>query len=235
MMFLEHDFYSNFSESLQSGDKQLTNDIIADELSELIVHDYSKVFDLLEKVGIRVNRNMSDEQLADILIDGMQSNEKLARGIAFLISERNNLVNTDTDDKSGRKYVDYVNKNLSSSFEKILQTENERKKFKTDLMKRIKSKDSKVAERRRKVEKPNYFWRNIFIAAGVIGGAYLIYHNWDRITGKTKMDAGGHVPEAHLGAGANMGATSPQVSMTPSAFDSGAASSVPPTTNAVNG
>ena len=129
MMFLEHDFYSNFSQSLQSGDRKLINDIIADELSELIVHDYDKVFDLLEKVGVRVNQRISDEQLADLLISEMKTNKKLVKGVAFLISENNNLINNKTDEKSGRKYIEYVNRNLSNSFEKIFSNENEQRKF----------------------------------------------------------------------------------------------------------
>lgn len=216
MMFLEHDFYSNFSQSLMSGDTKLTNDIIADELSELIVHDHAKIFDLLDKVNIRANSKMSDEELVDLLIDQMQKNEKLQRGLAFLIADKNNLINNKTDEKSGRKYVDYVNKNLSSSFEKILRNDNETKKFKNDLMKRIESKDSTVADRKRDVAKPTHFWRNVFIVAAAAGVVYLVYKNWDTISGKKKMNSGGNIPEADFSGGADTSAVqAPKVDMTP--------------------
>lgn len=195
-MFLEHDFYGNFSDSVRSGDTALTNNIIVDELSELVIHDYDKLFDLLGKVGIRVNRNISDEQLVDVLLDQMQVNPKLGKGVAFLIAEKNGLINNKTDEKSGKKYVDYVNRNLTSSFNKILSTDNERIKFKTDLMNSIKSKDSTVAERTRKVNKPNYFWRNTLIVSGVILVSYLVYKNWDKLSGKEKLADGGNISEA---------------------------------------
>lgn len=213
-MFLEHDFYSNFSQSLQSGDARLTNDIIADELSELIVHDYEKVFDLLSKVGINVSKKISDEQLVNILLEKIKTNEKLVRGLSFLISEKNGLINSNTDDKSGKKYVDYVNKNLSSSFDKILKNDNETKKFRTELMNRIKSKDSKVAERRRNVETPSKFWRNTIIIAGVSVAVYLVWKNWGKISGNAPLTAsnGTTIPEAVIDTTAKQ---SPSVSMTP--------------------
>lgn len=220
MMFLEHDFYSNFSQSLQSSDQKLTRDIIADEISELIVHDYNKVFDLLDKVGIRANPKMSDEQLVDLLLKEMQANPKLIKGLAFLISEKNDLINSETDDRSGKKYVEYVNKNLQKSLDKILKSENETRKFKNDLMSRVGNKDSKVAERRRNVEKPNRFWRNTFIVVGVLGVTYLIYRNWDKITGKetSQMGAGGTtIPEADL-SGVSTGKAHPEVEFTPPAI-----------------
>lgn len=230
MMFLEHDFYSNFSQSLQSGDQKLTRDIISDELSELIVHDYDKVFDLLDKVGVRANPKMSDEQLVDLLLKEMQTNPKLIKGLAFLISEKNDLINSETDDRSGKKYVEYVNKNLQKSLDKILSNENETRKFKNDLMSRVGNKDSKVAERRRKVETPNHFWRNTFIVVGVLGVAYLIYKNWDKITGQesSQMGAGGTtIPEADL-SGAAAGKVNPDVEFTPPvASGNSAAQSIP--------
>jgi hypothetical protein len=210
MMFLEHDFYSNFSKSLQSGDSKLTNDIISDELSELIVHDNEKVVDLFTKVNIKASPSISDEEVVDILLDQMQTNEKLQRGLAFLIADRNKLINNQTDDRSGKKYVDYVNQNLKSSFDRVLLNDNEKKKFKMDLMKRIESKDSKVADRRRKVHKTNHFWRNVLIGAVVIGGVVLIVKNWDKITGKEKL-GGDAIPQADLGGG-----EAPKVDLTPS-------------------
>ena len=194
MMFLEHDFYSNFSKSLQSGDTEITSDIITDELSELIVYDYEKVFKLMETLDIKVHKNISDEVLADKLLAEMQHNKKLVRGISFLIAEKNNLINNNTDDRSGKKYIDYINRNLTKTFERILSNNNEKVKFKTDLMKKVKSKDSKVAERKRKVDAPNHFWTYVAIGAGVITLGVIIYKNWDKLSGKTPLEGDIDVP-----------------------------------------
>jgi hypothetical protein len=220
-MFLEHDFYSNFSQSLQSGDSKMTNDIIIDELSELIVHDYTKIFDLLSKVGVRVSPNISDEQLVDILLNEMRTNKKLVRGLAFLIADKNELINSKTDEKSGRKYVDYVSNNLDTSFKNILRTQNETKKFKTSLMNQVKSKDSTVADRTRNVVTPSYFWRNVLIVTAIAGVSYLIYYNCDKITGKTKLAGGGTTIPQAVTTGATAGKTTPEIDMTPPALGTG--------------
>lgn len=205
MMYLQHDFYSNFSKSLQSGDSQMTYDLLVDELSELIVHDHKKIFDLLHKVDVKVRHNASDEQLVDSLLKELKENEKLTKGLSFLIAERNNLISNKTDQKSGKKYIDYVNKNLKNVFKTMLSENNQKGKFKSDVINRVKVKASKVSNRGRNITSPSKYWRNVIILAGVGVGIYLLYKHREKIFGNKEAEAladggaivppVGHVPD----------------------------------------
>ena len=55
MLYLNHDFYSNFNSGIQSGDNDFITDMIVNELSELIVYNHDSLLDLMNNVGISVN------------------------------------------------------------------------------------------------------------------------------------------------------------------------------------
>ncbi len=148
-------------------------------------------------------------------MEQIEENPKMIRGLSFLIAERNNMINSKTDEKSGRKYIDYLNVNLTNSFAKILAQRNERSKFRSDLIQRIKMKDSKVAERNRKINKPNHFWRNLIIIGGVVVVGVLVYKHRDKIFKKKDVMSDGGTPIPNLPPPPTPVATPPPVPTAP--------------------
>src|SRR3990167_9151754 len=90
MLYLEHDFYSNFNAGVNSGDNSFITDMITNEISELIVHQHDDLIDLFEKVNISINKKASDEKIVDTIVNNLSTNIKLSRGLAFLIAQNNN-------------------------------------------------------------------------------------------------------------------------------------------------
>ncbi len=146
MQFLNHDFYSNFKGSVGAGDVEFSLDLWVNEVSDLVVTQTDKVIDLLDKVGISAKRSLSHEAIVDKILDNIGKNDKLNRGIAFLIGENNDLIQKDAN------WKDSIDK-IALAYEPIMKNLSEngslRASVKTDLMQHIKSKaeGSKTNER----------------------------------------------------------------------------------------
>ena len=46
MLYLKHDFYSNFNSGVEAGDNDLITDLLVNEISELLVYREEKLLDL---------------------------------------------------------------------------------------------------------------------------------------------------------------------------------------------
>ena len=78
MIWVQHDFYKNFIQSVNSNDIDLTLDIFRSELSDLLTYQQVKLFSLFDKLKISYGKNYSYERLLDIIIRELQ-NEKFVR------------------------------------------------------------------------------------------------------------------------------------------------------------
>lgn len=61
MVFVNHDFYTNFLSSLKYGDQESAYDILMNELSELISRDYKKLDDLFKTTEVKT-KGSSDKK-----------------------------------------------------------------------------------------------------------------------------------------------------------------------------
>src|SRR5437016_1229781 len=92
MIYINQDFYSNFSGSMKSGDTEMTSDILVNEISDLVAFKDKDVIDLLNKVDIPTKPNAKDAVIIDNVVKNLSSNKKLSFGLAYLIAENNDLL-----------------------------------------------------------------------------------------------------------------------------------------------
>lgn len=141
MQFLNHDYYSNFEGAIKSGDVDLTIDLWVNELSDLIMSDAGKVIDLLNKVGVKIEPNVSDEEIVEAITTNVGNNNQLNRGLSFLIAEMNGIIKNDKDWKTK---VDTIAVTYKTLLDKTLVNPTMSGSIKNDIMKQIKAKaDSK--------------------------------------------------------------------------------------------
>jgi len=112
MIYLENDFYSNFSSMVESNDDVSLSKMFVDQISNLIAFKKNDLVSLFGKIGIKVSNNPSNKELANIIAKNIKGNKKLQIGIAYLIAENNDILqqeykkgrpSDDTDAFEGKK------------------------------------------------------------------------------------------------------------------------------------
>ena len=144
MQYMNHDFYSNFEGSVDSGDVELSLDLWVNEISDLIVNDSNKVVLLLNKTNVPANITDSDEELVDKVLSNVGTNKKLNRGISFLIGEQNNLIKKESND--WREAIDNIAKTYEVVLAKFAQVPSFKASVKNDIMQHIKSKAENMSD-----------------------------------------------------------------------------------------
>lgn len=92
MIYLENDFYSNFSSMVESNDDVSLNSMFVDQISNLIAFKKDDLVSLFGKIGIKVSNNPTNKELANIIAKNLKGNKKLQIGIAYLIAENNDIL-----------------------------------------------------------------------------------------------------------------------------------------------
>lgn len=92
MIYLENDFYSNFSSMVESNDDVSLNRMFVDQISNLIAFKKDDLVSLFGKIGIKVSKNPSNKELSNIIAKNLKGNKKLQIGIAYLIAENNDIL-----------------------------------------------------------------------------------------------------------------------------------------------
>lgn len=92
MIYLENDFYSNFSSMVESNDDVSLNGMFVDQISNLIAFKKPDLISLFGKIGIKVSNNPTNKELANIIAKNLKGNKKLQIGIAYLIAENNDIL-----------------------------------------------------------------------------------------------------------------------------------------------
>lgn len=150
MQFTHHNFYSNFTASLKSGDLDLTNDILANEISDFIVFDTDKLISALNKSEILIDKKNTDESIVDAIIKNISENKKLTKTLAFIIAEGNELlIPSKTNDKAKQlKTIDQIAAGLNKISKDISKDSSS---FKDVTMKQIVSKAAQRKEYNRTI------------------------------------------------------------------------------------
>jgi len=191
MLYLEHDFYRNFSGGVNSGDNELVTDIIVNEISELIVYKTPELIDLLNTVGIRTKEKASDEKLVDAIINNLSKNVKLSKGLAYLIATNNDskgvvkvVKGKDGQERRIRKNtkqvkisdIDMIASGIVGLGDSFIYKPQLKKEFKIKLMNTIKTKSKAVGDRTRKHDsnKNGKYWLLAFLVVGASVGLYFI-------------------------------------------------------------
>jgi hypothetical protein len=92
MIYLENDFYSNFNSMVNANDEMAIKEMFIDQISSVVAFNKAGLLDLFKKVGITTSENPTNKELTILIINNIKSNKKLQIGLAYLIAERNNLL-----------------------------------------------------------------------------------------------------------------------------------------------
>jgi len=196
MIFLKHDFYSNFSSSVDAGDNNSIIDMLTNEISELIVYKREELIDFLDTVGVEVKPQFSDEKIINKILGGFPKNIKLTKGLAFLIYQNNpeqavdkNVSNDKATTFSKMDMIASGIMGIGDSFEYHPQL---KKEFKNDLLNKIESKAKAVGDRKIKIrENTNvkyWFWGTVIVLATVAAVLFVKYKNTLLVEGKPVIE-----------------------------------------------
>ena len=159
--FMHHDFFLNFTASIKAGDLDLTNDILANELSDFIVFDTEKIIKALNKADIKIDQSSTDENIVDSVIKNISANKKLPKAIAYIIAQGNELL-TGPEEKQLQTIA-----TISSGLEKMsAEITKNPIPFKTSTMDQVVSKATKRTEYKRII------WNKD--KKGISGGLFLL-------------------------------------------------------------
>ena len=102
MIYVENDWYSNFTDSVKSNDERAMTSMLADAISSLIASNRAELLDLIRnKANVVISNEPSNEEIADVIVQNLNSNNKLRVGIAYLIAKEKGVLASSK--KSSRK------------------------------------------------------------------------------------------------------------------------------------
>lgn len=190
MIYVKHDFFSNFTSSVSVGDTEFSKNIIANELSDIIIFKTNSLISVLEKINVKCSKKDSYEELLDKVIDKKNDNQILKKGLAFLIAENNGVIDN-VDAKQGKSLVDKVFDGIVVVFSKIHNDVTENRMFKSEVLELIKVKLESAPElvNKRKLKKRSKVLRNVAIFSILVGGIYLVVRYRNDIFQFKKKDA----------------------------------------------
>lgn len=180
MIHLHSDAFSNFSSAVDAGGNNLAIDLFANELSDLIIGQTPKLVDTLNKVGVNVSLNMSDEEIVDNVIESIGKDDKVIKAIGFTIAENNGLVNNPkTTSKDWTKAINAIVLSLIPASKEITQSVGSKADAKQKVMKQIETKAKVKGDYKRVIWKPKTTSLGILLTLGLIAVvgvcAYFIY------------------------------------------------------------
>jgi len=180
MIWVQHDLYKNFLRSFNSGDINLSLDIFRSEVSDLLTNKSNEFFALLDKLKIKHNKRQSYEELLDIVLREMKTNEVFVRGLAFLIGE-NNQVNKKNPKISWIKLLDTIKRGIEQIAVYFEKNPKQEKLFRKKALDMVELKSSVIGDDNRELKKKDntVLWILGITAIGVAG--YLIYRHFKKI------------------------------------------------------
>ena len=200
MIFPYHDFYSNFTASVKSGDDTMIINMVVNELSDLVVYDTTNLVAAINKVNIKATEKLSDEELIDLILTNLPTNTNLLNAVSFLIAEYNSSINKKGDTaEDSLKVVKNISDGLSSVAKEIGIDKVLRASVKKDIMEQIVTKSTEKGNYNRVIWKPAKSNKKIYVVLGIAAGVAVIL--FARYQYKKSQQA--TLALASLGLGAN--------------------------------
>lgn len=195
MIYIEQDFYSNFTNAIKSNDDDAIRSMLTDEISRLI-SQRKDLTDLLKKISINISENPTNEELSNIIVNNITDDHKLRVGLAYLIAKNNDVLpknsdkKEDEENKDGKKQKSDTVISISTSISTFIKANNNLDSFKQDIIEKSNNKSpnysettlkKKVEEEIKKQEAPKeekksntLLW--VLLGLAVVGGGiYLAY------------------------------------------------------------
>lgn len=92
MIYLENDFFSNFNSISKSNDTIALNNLFIDQISSIIAYKKDDLLNLFKKIDLKITDNPSNKDLSNAITKNIKNNKKLQIGLAYLIAEKNNIL-----------------------------------------------------------------------------------------------------------------------------------------------
>jgi len=235
MIYIEQDFYSNFTNAVKSNDDNAIRSMLSDEISRLI-SQRKDLTDLLKKININYSETPTNEELSNIIISNISNDHKLRVGLAYLIAKNNDIVLPKKDERekedeniedSKKVKTDTVTSISTSISTFIKSNKNNLDSFKEEIIEKsnnkapnlsefsIKKRDEIMKEEAPKEEKKSKTWLWVLLGLAVVGGGIYLAHKKGWISfGKgngNNPDLGGGNTLDGGGAVANVGNSSMEI------------------------
>lgn len=95
MIYIENDFYSNFSSVAKSNDDMAMRGILVDQISNVIANRKDELIDLFNKTGIKVSQKPTNKELSNLIVSNLKTNKKFVVGLAYLIAKDNDILQSE--------------------------------------------------------------------------------------------------------------------------------------------
>lgn len=92
MVALKNDFYNKFAKAGIAGNESLQRELMMAAIAKTIIHDRSEVMELINIVGIPIDSNASNKEIAAVIAKHAGNNEKFQDGLAYLVSKNNGIL-----------------------------------------------------------------------------------------------------------------------------------------------
>ena len=196
MIYIEQDFYSNFTNAVKSNDDDAIRSMLSDEISRLI-SQRKDLTDLLKKINISYSESPTNEEFSNIIINNISNDHKLRVGLAYLIAKYNDIVllkkndrekDDDNNEDSKKVKTDTVTSISTSISTFIKSNKNNLDSFKDEIIEKsnnkapnlsefsIKKRDEIMKEEAPKEEKKSKTWLWVLLGLAVVGGGIYLAH-----------------------------------------------------------
>lgn len=89
MIFAKHDFQKNYLNAINDNDREMTKDVIIDELAKLIVNNKTQIVKIMRTHGVQVSYSDNKKKISNVLTSEIGKNKELRNEISKLIVQYN--------------------------------------------------------------------------------------------------------------------------------------------------
>jgi hypothetical protein len=157
MIWIQHDFYENFVKSIQT----------------------KNVFGLFDKLKISYSKKASYQELVDIIINQIKTNQKFVRGLSFLIGESNEVAKKNKKE-DWQKLLNNITNGINIVAKYFIDNPKRENLFKRQIKDMIGLKSSVTGNDSRELEKKDNTVLWIIGIAAVCVAGYLVYRYFDK-------------------------------------------------------
>lgn len=183
MIYLHSDTFSNFSSASRIDGNNLTIDLFSNELSDLIIGETPKLVDTLNKVGVKVDLKMSDEEIVDKVIEVISQDEKVVKAIGYAIADANGIISNDKSKEDLVKSIDTIVAGLTPAAKEITESAASKAATKSKIMKQIETKAKMKGNYTRTIWKSKKSSKAVWVIGGlvVLGVCgYIVYKRMNK-------------------------------------------------------
>lgn len=196
MIYIEQDFYSNFTNAVKGNDDNAIRSMLSDEISRLI-SQRKDLTDLFKKINISFSENPTNEELSNTIINNISNDHKLRVGLAYLIAKNNDIVlskknereKEDENIEDTKKVKTDTVTSISTSISTFIKSnKNNLDSFKQEIIEKsnnkapnfsefsVKKRDEIKKEEAPKESKKSKTWLWVILGLAVVGGGIYLAH-----------------------------------------------------------